>query len=105
METITGVVLSPKEQQMMDFLYARVFGPALNSATVSASVKTGVNYTRMRMEQRGSADSMRSYFWAVVKGTDKSIRFADMMAAQGLDRFEEVLEDFRRIFTDEWLRS
>jgi hypothetical protein len=41
---------------------------------------------------------MIRYFWAAVYGTEKSIRFADMMAAAGLDRFEEVLEDFRREF-------
>jgi hypothetical protein len=50
------------------------------------------------MEQRQTADAMIKYFWAAVHGSEKSIRFADMMAAAGLDRFEEVLEDFRRAF-------
>jgi hypothetical protein len=52
----------------------------------------------MRMEQRGNADGMIRFFWSAVHGTDKSIRFADLTAAAGLDRFEEVLEDFRRAF-------
>jgi len=50
------------------------------------------------MEQLGNADGMIRYFWSAVHGTDKSIHFADQMAAAGLDRFEEVLEDFRRAF-------
>jgi hypothetical protein len=103
--TITGIKLGPKEQEIMDFLSEHVFNPALSSPTASNSVKTGVRYTIMRLEQRATASAMRDYFWSAIEGTEKSIRFADLMAEAKLVRFEEVLEEFRRRFTDEWLRS
>ena len=105
MDTITGVTLGAKEQEIMDFLQSRVFQPALAAPKVPENIKTGVRYTIMRLEQRGTAQGMHDYFWAAVYGTEKSIRFADMMASQGLNRFEEVLEEFRRRFTEEWLRK
>ncbi len=98
METITGIKLEGRELAVMEFLHRRVFDPALASARATNSIKAGVRTTIMRMEQRRTADGMIRYFWAAVYGTEKSIRFADMMAAAGLDRFEEVLEDFRREF-------
>jgi hypothetical protein len=98
METITGITLEGRAIAVMEFLRRRVFDPALGSPKATDSIKKGVLLTIVRMEQRRTADAMIKYFWAAVYGTEKSIRFADMMAAAGLDRFEEVLEDFRRAF-------
>jgi hypothetical protein len=98
METITGITLEPRAVDVMEFLHRRVFDPALASPKATNSIRNGVRITIVRMEQRQTADEMIKYFWAAVHGTEKSIRFADMMAAAGLDRFEEVLEDFRRTF-------
>ena len=98
METITGIKLEGEALAVMEFLHTRVFDPALASPKATNSIKAGVQTTIMRMEQRRTADGMIRYFWSAVHGTEKSIRFADLMAAAGLDRFEEVLEDFRRAF-------
>jgi hypothetical protein len=92
-----------KEAEMLAFLDERVFNPVLSSSTASVSIKNGVRITRSRMEKR-DAVGMLSYFWSAVQGTDRSIRFADMMKAEGFDRFEEILEDFRRKFDDAWVR-
>ncbi|HEY4380203.1 MAG TPA: hypothetical protein VGN01_07650 [Acidobacteriaceae bacterium] len=98
MQTITGVTLEGRAVDIMEFLHRRVFDPALASPKASKSIKAGVRKTILRMEQRRTANGMIKYFWAAVYGTERSIRFADMMAAAGFDRFEEVLEDFRRAF-------
>ena len=39
-----------------------------------------------------------------MKGTERSIGFAAKMKAEGFDRFEEVIEDFRVRFDDDFLR-
>jgi hypothetical protein len=98
METLTGIRLEGRAIDVMEFLHRRVFDPALASPKATNSIKTGVRVTIVRMEQRKTADAMIRYFWAAVHGTEKSIRFADLMAEAELDRFEEVLEDFRREF-------
>jgi hypothetical protein len=103
--TITGIQLGPKEQQIMDFLHARVFDPILTSSQASAKLKTGVNYTIMRMEQRRNALGMADYFWAAMRGTERSIGFAEKMRREGFDRFEEAYEEFRVRFNDDFLRS
>ena len=102
--SVTGVQFGPKEQQIMDFLHQRVFDPILDSPRASAKLKTGVRYTIMRMEQRGNARGMVDYFWAAIKGTDRSIGFAALMRREGFDRFEEALEEFRVRFSDDFLR-
>ena len=98
METITGVTLTGKKLEIMEFLHQKVFDPALQSPYSSKAIKAGVLQTILRMEQLSSADAMIRFFWSALHGTDRSIRFADMMAEVGLTRFEEVLEDFRRRF-------
>jgi hypothetical protein len=103
--TITGVQLGRKEQELMTFLYQRVFDPILNSPRASSKLKTGVRYTIMRMEQRGNAQGMIEYFWSAIHGTDRSIGFADLMKQEGFDRFEEALEDFRVRFNDDFIRQ
>jgi len=48
---------------------------------------------------------MVAYFWSAIQGTDRSIRFAEEMRAEGFTRFEEVLEEFRSTFDDRFLRN
>jgi len=88
----------------MDFLGQRVFDPILKSPRASQQLKKGVRYTIMRMEQR-NALCMIKYFWSAIVGTEQSIQFSKLMKEEGFDRFEEVLEDFRERFNDEWLNS
>jgi hypothetical protein len=91
-----------KEEEIMTFLHQRVFDPVLNSSRANRNIKNGVNLTIARLNRR-NAQGMIHYFWSAIVGTEHSIRFADLMKEQGFDRFEEVLEDFRKRFNDEWL--
>ena len=93
-----------KEQELMDFLYIHVFQPVLDSKTASKSLKSGVNLTKYRMEQRDAA-GMIHYFWSAVVGTERSIGFAKQMKDEGFARFEEVIEEFRIRFNDTWINS
>lgn len=93
-----------KEQELMNFLQERVFQPVLNSPHASKELKSGVNLTIARMNQRDAA-SMVKYFWSAVIGTERAISFAHRMKQEGFTRFEEVLEEFRERFNDVWLRS
>ena len=93
-----------KRQEIMSFLHERVFGTILNSANASNSAKRGVRLTIMRMEQL-SAAGMRQYFWSAIAGKGNAISFADLLSREGFVRFEEVLEDFRERFTDDWQRQ
>lgn len=87
----------------MHFLHERVFNPVLESQDASKELKAGVRYTIMRLNERDAA-GMRHYFWSAIIGTDKSIGFAARLRAEGFDRFEEALEEFRLRFTDHWLK-
>jgi hypothetical protein len=95
--------MGPKEQQIMDFLHERVFDPILASASATPRLKQGIRLTIMRMRER-SALGMVDYFWAAVKGTERSIGFAARMRNEGFERFEEALEEFRVRFDDQFLR-
>ena len=90
-----------KEQELMNYLHEKVFDPILADPNVPAAIKSGVNLTIGRMN-RLSAEKMIQYYWSALS-TDNSISFSKKMKAEGLPRFEDILEEFRDKFNDEWL--
>jgi len=93
-----------KDREVMDFLSQNVFEPILNSSTASEPLKKGVRYTIMRLNNL-DAVGMVSYYWSAIVGTEKSTEFARQMRAEGFTRFEEVIDDFRDRFNDNWVES
>ena len=93
-----------KDNEIMAFLSENVFEPILDSDQASESLKKGVRYTIMRLEQR-DAEGMISYYWSSIIGTERSTVFARQMRDEGFTRFEEVIDEFRDLFNDEWLTS
>ena len=96
----------PHSQRMLfQFLFDRVFRAPLESSRASKGLKEGVRLTMQRMLRLGSAWKMWHYFWSVIHGTEKSIRFSEKMKAEKFPRFEEVIDDFRVRFPEEWARK
>jgi len=93
-----------KEDEIIQFLDDRIFNPILNSKIASTSLKQGARLTRMRMLQRDSK-GMVTYYWSAIVGTEKSIGFAKKLKEENFIRFEEVIDEFRDRFSDEWLRK
>lgn len=93
-----------KEQEVMLYLNEKVFEPVLSSNEASNKLKNGIRLTIARMSKLSAAKIVQ-YYWSAVIGTDRSIGFAREMKAEGFTRFEEVLEEFREKFNDNWLRS
>jgi hypothetical protein len=93
-----------KEDEVMQFLSERVFDPILHSPNASESLKKGVRLTIMRMKQL-KATGMLKYYWSSVIGTQRSPGFAAKMHDEGFTRFEDVIDEFRARFTDDWLSS
>ena len=92
-----------KEEELMNFLHEKVFDAILSSKEAPANIKSGVNLTIGRMN-RLSSEKMIQYFWSAL-ATDNAISFSKKIKAEGLPRFEDVLEEFRDRFNDAWLRS
>lgn len=90
-----------KEQEIMNFLDTRVFEPVLNAKNISASIKSGVSLTKARMN-RLSADKMVQFFWSALI-TDNGLAFSEKMKNESLPRFEDICEEFKQRFNDEWL--
>ena len=93
-----------KEDEVMQFLSERVFDPILHSPDASDSLKKGVKLTIIRMKQL-KANGMLKYYWGSVAGTEHSAGFSAKMRDEGFTRFEDVIDEFRSRFTDEWLSN
>lgn len=93
-----------KEEEIMQFLCDNVFNPVLESQTATNALKQGVRSTMMRLRERDAA-GMIHYYWSAIVGTERSTKFARLMRKEGFTRFEEVIDDFRERFTDDWLRE
>lgn len=91
-----------KEQELMNYLHEKVFDPILNCPNVPAGIKSGVNLTIGRMNKL-SAEKMIQYYWSALS-TDNAILFSKRIKNENLPRFEDVMEEFRERFNDEWLR-
>lgn len=92
-----------KEQELMQYLHNKVFDHILDSKKCPAKIKSGVNLTVGRMS-RLSAEKMVQYFWSAL-ATENAITFSKHLKAEGLTRFEDVMEEFRDKFNDNWLRK
>lgn len=92
-----------KEQGLIAFLHEKVFDPILNSKETPANIKSGVNLTIGRMN-RLSAEKMVQYFLSAL-ATDNAITFSKKIKSEGLPRFEDIFEEFRDKFNDEWIRK
>lgn len=93
-----------KDKEIMDFLHDNVFNPILNSPNASKNLKQGVRYTIMRMNERDAKGKIQ-YYWSAIIGTERSTEFARNMREEGFTRFEEVIDEFRDRFNDNWIRS
>lgn len=93
-----------KEEEILKFLDDKVFQPILTSSNAPKDLKAGVRLTRERMSKL-KAEKMIQYYWSAITGTERSINFANNMKNSGFTRFEEVLEEFRKKFNDDFLKS
>ena len=93
-----------KKVEILAFLHEQVFDPILSSSTASKSLKQGVRYTIMRLEERDPGGIV-SYYWSAIVGTDRSVEFARQMRGEGFTRFEEIIDMFRDRFGDRWIAS
>jgi predicted glycosyl hydrolase (DUF1957 family) len=95
---------SVKKAEVLRFLHEQVFDPVLVSPKASKSLKNGIRQTIMRMNQR-DAKGIVHFYWSAISGTDQSISFAEKMRQEGFKRFEDIIEDFRTRFNDNWLAN
>jgi predicted glycosyl hydrolase (DUF1957 family) len=102
--TFTSTRATQKKVEVLGFLHEHVFAPILNSQASSETLKRGVRYTIVRMNERDAAGIV-GYYWSAIIGTDRSTEFARSMRSERFTRFEEVIDEFRDRFNDGWLRS
>ena len=92
-----------KEQEVIDYLDAKIFNPILHNPTAPEKIKSGIRITKARMGKL-PANTMVQYFWSAL-ATDNGIAFSKHIKAEGLTRFEDILEDFRERFGSTWLKK
>ncbi|AET67083.1 hypothetical protein Desor_1426 [Desulfosporosinus orientis DSM 765] len=89
-----------KEQEILDFLEAKLFNPILQSPSTTERFKSATRGLRLRMKQR-DAQGMIQYFWNTVVDTNaKHANYGRMLQNEGFPEFEELLNDFRVRFKD-----
>ncbi|HVJ48540.1 hypothetical protein [Desulfitobacterium sp.] len=89
-----------KEDEILDFLEARMFAPILNSSTTSERLKKATRGLRLRLKQR-DAQKMIQYFWnTVIDANAKHANYGRMLQNEGITNFEEVVNDFRVKFKE-----
>ena len=93
-------------QEMDNYFNAKLFEPTIKYATDNniKEIAQGARYTRMRMSQLDSKKKLQ-YFWSAIQGTEKSIKFSKLLKDNGVLRFEDILEEVRTKFNDEYFKE
>ena len=93
-------------QEIDNYFNARLFEPTIKYATDNKikEIAQGARYTRMRMSQLDSKKKLQ-YFWSAIQGTEKSIKFSKLLKDNGVLRFEDILEEVREKFNDEYFKE
>ena len=91
-----------KEEEIMAFLHEQIFDPILCCPTTHKDIEEGVQRT-IAYFQTQDAKGMIEHFWNSISGTDGSIAFSGKLKQHGFKRFEDISDEFRRRFNDEWL--
>jgi hypothetical protein len=86
----------------MAFLNEKVFEPILNSKTCSPTIKIGIKLTIGKMN-RLNAEKMIQYFLELT--SENAVVFTKFMKDQKLTPFDDIVEEFRNKFNDNWLRK
>lgn len=95
-----------RKNEMISYFDEKVFNPAIEKGRElkNSHIIQGVKLTRMRM-MRLPSDKMLGYFWSAIHGTDKSISFSKIMKKYGIVRFEDILEEVREKFNDDFFKN
>lgn len=93
-------------KDIMNYFDEKIFNPAISYAkqNKNSTILKGINITRARMNMLSSIKKIQ-FFWSAITGTERSIRFSDIMKENGISRFEDVLEEVRIKFNDEYFKS
>ena len=93
-------------QEMNNYFDEKIFEPAIKYAKDNniKEIAQGARYTRMRMNQLDSKKKLQ-YFWSAIQGTEKSIEFSKLLKSNGVLRFEDILEEVRIKFNDEYFKE
>lgn len=96
-----------KKREFVTYLEENIWSEAerVGRENNNMTLVKGIRLTRIRITQLPTAEKMVHYFWSAIYGTDKSINFSEIMKEYGLTRFEDVLEEVRTRFNDDWLRA
>lgn len=95
-----------KKLEIMQYFEDKIFNPALlfGKQHKNTAIIKGVNLTKMRMSKL-SSKQMIHYFWSAICGTDKSIKFSKLLKDNNILRFEDIFEDVRVRFNDDYFNG
>ncbi len=93
-----------KEAEIMDFLDKNIFDPILCCPTLHKDIEQGVRRTIEYFRIQDAA-SMIEHYWKSIRGTDGSVAFSGLLKQHGFKRFEDVIDEFRVRFNEQWLNA
>ena len=94
-----------KEEQVLSYLYDRIFLDVINSKTASKKAKNIVNKTIMCLKQL-PLESMIQYVWnAVYEEDNNGDRANNILKKEGFTTFQDIIEEFKIKFDDKFIKD
>ena len=93
-----------KKEEVLTFLRENVFDPISSSPKASNILKQAIRLAFSRLNNKDAQGVIRYYTSSMI-GDEKPTKFAQMMKAEGFTGFEEVKDEFREKFNEQWLKE
>lgn len=95
-----------KQKEMIDWLDENMFNinSRLGKEIKNKQIINGTNLTRGRMLQL-PPEKMILFVYSAINGTNKSVRFYGILRENNAVTFEDVFDEFKEKFNNEWLNS
>ena len=94
-----------KEEQVLNYLYDKIFLDVINSKTASKKAKNIVNKTIMCLKQL-PLESMIQYVWnAVYEEDNNGDRANNILKHEGFTTFQDIIEEFKIKFDDNFIKD
>ena len=94
-----------KKEEVMNYLYDKIFCNVINSKTASKKAKSIVNKSIMCLKEL-PLESMILYVWNAVYEEDNNGNKANsILKKEGFVTFQDIIEEFKEKFNDDFIKN
>lgn len=91
-----------KKQLLIDYLDSNLFIPIIYYPNASHQLRDNFEHTRA-LFNIFSAEGILNYMWNILGNQDVEIIFSNRLMDEGFNNYKQIINEFKHLFTYDWL--